>query len=490
MRAAILFALVLTGHAYFAGDTSWNQNARLGAIYTFVEPGPDRWTLRIDGFARRDQREVQTGDWARGTDGHLYSNKPPGASMVGVPLYALLYAIESTAGADVKSAALTRINARLINVWAGPVWNAAASVVMFLFLVARGSTARAAALPPLAYAFATLILPFDTSLWGHTTAAACVLVAVSLVFWPPARTPHTGGDPVVDPMTVSERHRTIRRLLVAGCCAGFAVLIDYLAVFSLAAIGTAVIFRDRKWPQVAAFAAGAAGPILLLLSYQKIVFGGALTATVVTTNPVFVSAGHAWGAVGGIDAEALWRLLISPYRGLFVYCPALLFAAVGGWRRWRDGERALVGVCGFGTVATLLLVASFNGWWAGFSNGPRYLIGTIPLLVMLLPQMSELPVLERALYATTLVLSAANMAVIAAVDVMVAETDTNPLYGFTYSRFLAGQYPVSQWSTNAGIWLGLRPPFDVALFGLLVVVGLFLLWQPGRPPHSRPAREA
>jgi len=256
------------------------------------------------------------------------------------------------------------------------------------------------------------------------------------------------------------------------------LLIDYLSLFGLAAMGLALVFRGGRWRGFTAFAAGAALPMLALVAYQQIVFGDWVKPTIVRTNPVFVSATRTWGAIGPIDPNALWRLLLSPYRGLFLYSPVLLFAVVGAWRLWKEGDRVLVGVCVGAGVAIWLLVASFNGWWGGFCNGPRYLMGAIPLLVLLLPPMSQLPLAGRALYLATLALSAANMIAISAVEVMVAETDTNPLYGFTYSRLFSGQYPVSQWSTNAGLWmLGHRPPVDVALFILLVGVGVWLLWR-------------
>jgi hypothetical protein len=47
---------VFLGHAYFAGGLGWNQSARVAATLTFVEPGPNRFTLRIDDFAKSDER--------------------------------------------------------------------------------------------------------------------------------------------------------------------------------------------------------------------------------------------------------------------------------------------------------------------------------------------------------------------------------------------------------------------------------------------------
>ena len=159
-RAASLFLLVFCGHAWFASALCWNQSARVAAILTFVEPGPNRFTLRIDEFVASDARNLMTGDWALGADG----------------------------GA-------------------------------------------------LALAFCTLIFPYDTSLWGHPTAAACLLAALCLAWWP-------GG---------------VRQSGLAGALGGFAVLCDYLAVFGLTAASLALLVRRTSWRQRLTFGAAHAG---------------------------------------------------------------------------------------------------------------------------------------------------------------------------------------------------------------------------------------
>ena len=90
--AVAIFLVVTLACGWFYAQGSWNQNARYDMIYSFVEPGtPDFLTFRIDHFhiIWKGKKTFNTGDWAF-HDGHYYSNKAPGASLLGIPVYAAL----------------------------------------------------------------------------------------------------------------------------------------------------------------------------------------------------------------------------------------------------------------------------------------------------------------------------------------------------------------------------------------------------------------
>lgn len=170
--------------------------------------------------------------------------------------------------------------------------------------------------------------------------------------------------------------------------------------------------------------------------------------------------------LGGVDPAALFGLSFSAWRGLFAYCPVLLFAAAGGGQQWRAGGRAFVVACLAGFALTLLFVPSFNAWPGGMASGPRYLIVALPLLAVLARRPFSLTPVARSLYGATFTLSVCNMLVLGAVDLMIDEADPNPLYGFAWRRLLAGDYPHLPDATNFGQWLGLLPPWDLAAFAL------------------------
>ena len=81
-RASLpLFALVFGTYAYFYQAGGWNQNSRFDLTRAIVE----QHTLSIDAF------QENTGDKAQ-RDGHWFTDKAPGLSVLAVPAYAVVHA--------------------------------------------------------------------------------------------------------------------------------------------------------------------------------------------------------------------------------------------------------------------------------------------------------------------------------------------------------------------------------------------------------------
>ena len=168
---ATLVLLILGVEGTFFHPGQWNQNAKLAATVAFVEPGtPYTGTFRIDGL--KDSARLSTGDWAE-SRGAFYSNKAPGVSLLGIVPYFLLYHAERSAGRDPTTLALTEINAFALNLWISVFWNVVAALALLRRLPRLGvHSSEGAAVVAVVYSFATLVLPFGCSAWGHSTAAA------------------------------------------------------------------------------------------------------------------------------------------------------------------------------------------------------------------------------------------------------------------------------------------------------------------------------
>jgi hypothetical protein len=94
--------------------------------------------------------------------------------------------------------------------------------------------------------------------------------------------------------------------------------------------------------------------------------------------------------VGGFELnpagwlQALVGLLVSPSRGILVFCPVLLVVGV-----WLVRHRRLlplpwlVGAALAACALQLALVASWKVWWGGFAYGPRLLTDLVPWLALL-----------------------------------------------------------------------------------------------------------
>jgi hypothetical protein len=362
MRSKLLLGLlVVVTHGIFYHPAGWNQNARLDGVFAFVEPGtPNFRTLRIDDLVNGGGgRGTGTGDWAQ-AEGHYYSNKPPGSTFLGIVAYLPLQALEHRLGVAWSGASWTNLNSYLINLFVSVLFSALGVVLLFDTLTRRfAMTAIDALLICAAYGWGTLIFSFDATLWGHPTAAAFVMVGLNGLF----RGSRAGA-------------------LQAGFGMGMAVLIDNVSGIAFGLTGIYLVTSATRRRLVGWFALSAMLPLGVLLVYQRVIFGGFLTAPTFRQSPQFLAKDRLGGVFGGISLSVLGKLTFSPYRGAFLFMPVLAFCLPGGRRRFGT-DRAVLALCTSAILGTLLLVSSFNGWHGGFSAGPRYLIPVLPFFAFL-----------------------------------------------------------------------------------------------------------
>jgi hypothetical protein len=407
--------LVFLSGAYFCGSGAWNQNARLDAIFAFVEPGPDHLTFRIDHFVPLPKRFINTGDYARFGD-QYYANKAPGTILLGVLGYLPLYGLEHFAGANIDEPVIEILNAYLINLWVSVVPMTVAVVLFYRLLWRRLSAPRAAALALLTW-FGTALFPYATQLWGHSTTAAFVMMAL---FWLD-RALETGAP---------------RAATAAGACLGLGLLCDYLVLPLVAAVVLAVgLSRPRNLIRLGL---GGSIPASLLLGYHWYCFGGPFVLPTHGSHPVFVDKARLFGVFGVVSPRALFELTLGTSRGLFLQMPLLVVALLGLvlWGR-RNRRDLLLWIIVLASVATLLEVASFNGWHGGATVCARYLIPTIPLLML---GLRELP---KSRWATVTLFTCAvpslfHMLALAAVSPIVPDKMRAPLYREIIPRLLLG----------------------------------------------------
>src|SRR5829696_3603739 len=88
----VLLFLVLFCYSYFVQPPGWNENSRMALIMSVVR----HHQLNIDRY------EEYTGDKAL-YNYHYYSDKPIGTALLGVPVYAVGYAVFSKLGFEEHS---------------------------------------------------------------------------------------------------------------------------------------------------------------------------------------------------------------------------------------------------------------------------------------------------------------------------------------------------------------------------------------------------
>ncbi len=297
--------------------------------------------------------------------GHFHPNKPPGTSFAALPGYWLVYQIERAFGVNPDHWWTLTVNAWLSTVLSVGLISAAGCV--FFFRLARelgGGGETPAVFATLAFAFGTTFFPFGTVLFDHNLTASVLVAAFYFI-----RCRETSGA-----------------RFLAGLCAGFAAITNYVAAIAVIFLGLYLLLaRSRRWdlrPSLA-YTLGVVGPFLLICWYGWVNFGSPFKINNDFQNPLFADPRGALGMFALPNAYVGALLLVSPYRGVFFLAPVLVLGLLGliCWLRERTHvaeARLCLAVFGF----FFLVNMSFNGYHGGYAAGPRYLVPGLPFLAL------------------------------------------------------------------------------------------------------------
>jgi hypothetical protein len=353
-------ALLLASYAFFWQSRDWNSASRLMLTYALI----DRGTIAIDGL------EVQTGDKAY-FEGHYYTDKLPGFSLLAVPsswlAKAALRLPDHPLGGKARRHWPTDYWASL---GTSGLLTACAGALLTRLAADLGCGPRRSALVGLAYGLATPAYAYATMSYGHQASSFCLLASFALLW-------EGGGTP---PRSVAA---------AAGALAALAAAIELQVGPVSAILGLYLLARvaGRQWPvgAVATFAAGAAGPSAVLLIYNLLAYGSPWDMGYFhEVLPQFAEVHAAENPIGLRSPD--WRravpLLWGGYRGLLFYAPIVALALPGWvaliWRRaW-----GMAAVSASACAAVFLVNLSYPEWTGGWSTGPRLLVPMLPFAML------------------------------------------------------------------------------------------------------------
>ncbi len=451
-----------------------NESMRLYFVQAVVETGQPE----LDGIvARHGSMPVDRSEHG----GHIYMDKAPGLSALGLPIYAAASAVDPR----VKGTDLWRFGylATLLTV-AAPLL---AMLVLLLRNLAAFGSAQAAHLTVVAMATASPLLVYASLYFGHGLAAACAGGAFFALL---------GSEPA---------KLSRRRAWAIGIALGYAGLTD-TPVFALAAL-IGLHAWARSWPageaplragwlslqQVWPIAAGIALGLAAQLTYNTWVLGSPLLFTYQFKGDRQLAAIMDTGILGfrAPQAEALVGLWLTPRRGLLYHAPWLAAAIGGLWwlasrsdrpRHQRIDAAAALLVSGL----YALIVAGFADWPAGDCAGARHLLPIVPLLGWgLMPLWSAaLPAVVRGgVVASLLAGSLLHLPTVATFPYHFEQVQRPVL------ELAVPLITVGAWSPSLGSWLGLGGTTSALVFvGLAASLWLWP-WRtadPSRPPTPRP----
>jgi hypothetical protein len=490
---AVALAL-LCSFAYFVGPPAWNQNSRLALTRALVEHGD----VAIDDW------HATTGDksWR---DGHFYSDKAPGVSLLAVLPYAGFHGFRRATGAElprvrvvpldpaITAAGLTPEpdarepgdvlaynSATLMALWLCRMFTVSlptllAGALFYLVMLRElGGRSREATWASLIWLLATPTFGYACGFYGHQLVGSLLFASFALI-------------------VLADAHARLGFGLawLIGALLGWAVLCEYTA-----AVPVALIIAWASWRRGVRFGLAlvlAGLPwALVLAGYHTWAFGSPLATGYDFVYLEEFAEGMAVNyGIGAPDLAVLGQLTFGSYRGLFYLSPVLLLASWGLVVRLL--ERPRVGelpasnpggplrtgdlVLALAIVAWyLLLNSAYYMWDGGASLGPRHAVPMLAFLAIGLgPALRWFPGASAVLG----VVSCLQIVLITAAGPE-APSHGNPIWTYAIPKLLEPSSPGS--ATTLGRLLGLPGP--LSLIPLLAV--WWLLWpsRSDRAPSS------
>ena len=236
----------------------------------------------------------------------------------------------------------------------------------------------------------------------------------------------------------------------------------------------AIVIAVRAPRRLGWLVLGGLPPLAGLLFYDAVAFGSPFHLSYRYEAPPYSDQQH--NGFFGIGVPTLHglKVVLVGHRGLLLYSPVLVMAALGLWLLWREGQRLEAGVAAAITTVFVLSDAGYFLPYGGASPGPRFLVAALPFLAFGLgPSFRRWPRTTPALAAVSIVLTTADLL-------------TYALRNANDTGWYPGHGEIDLAKT-IWVWLGLNRNDGAAIVLLCSLAALAVATWPLVRPRQRPA---
>jgi len=364
----------------FARFEPWNDVSKLDLTRAIV----DEHRFEIDSYINDTENRIRnTGDRAYYKE-HYYSDKPPGASFLTVPVYSVFKLFFGMPNTDLK----LRILEFMIIAFSSVLFSALLVVLMYKILRFFVKKEVYRILITVIFGLGTMVFALATIYYQHAIANFFAFLCFYLIL-----------------KMKRENKFSNRNFFIAGLCGGFAIICEYSTLIIILAC-IIMILTLKKWKQLVPFLLGFSVVISLLFMYNYSIFNNVLDIGYnhLDNKAFFTNDGNLFPMMfindytQGIiplnfiknyvmsffslaNFKVILRLLFYPFRGLFFYSPVLVLSLIG-FLYMHKKHKLEANLIIFIFTLFLIYNSQIFDWAAGSSFGPRYLYSIVPFLML------------------------------------------------------------------------------------------------------------